>query len=209
MIICLEGPSAVGKTTTCSAIAEQMGAYIVPEVNAIFERPADASPNWYLECQVARWEIAQRQQEQHGFAVLDGDLFQPLWYNWAYDFVNWQNLDALSQFFRPLIQAGSLDFPDYYFCLFTNEDELKRRKEADQTRTRRNFESHLRLAQVQSRYFSALSRLASSMVHQIEAVSVEENIRSIEAKIAMPLVTPRNDLSLFDGSIGWLQSNKA
>jgi broad-specificity NMP kinase len=83
MIICLEGPSAVGKTTTCSAIAEQMGAYIVPEVNAIFERPADASPNWYLECQVARWEIAQRQQEQHGFAVLDGDLFQPLWYNWA------------------------------------------------------------------------------------------------------------------------------
>ncbi len=78
MIICLEGPSAVGKTTTCLALAEQMDAYIIPEVNALFTRPAEASPNWYLECQAARWEIAQRQQEQNALVVLDGDLFQPL-----------------------------------------------------------------------------------------------------------------------------------
>jgi len=207
MIICLEGPSAVGKTTTCSALAEQMGASVIPEVNALFARPAEESPNWYLECQVARWEIAQRQREQNALVVFDGDLFQPLWYNWA--FAGYQDLDALSEFFRPRIEAGALGFPDYYFCLFTNETELKRRKDADQTRTRRNFDAHLRLAQVQPRYFGALSRLVPGLVHQVEAESVETNVRNIKDKMATPVPKPLSALSLFDGLIEWLRSNKA
>lgn len=209
MIICLEGPSAVGKTTTCSALAEQLGASVVPEVNALFERPAEASPNWYLECQAARWGIAQRQSANNRLAVLDGDVFQPLWYNWACDFAGWQDLNALSGFFRPLIEAGSLGFPDYYFCLLTSESELKRRKDADQSRTRRNFDSHLRLVQAQPRYFGAMSRLAPDMVHPVEAESVEANLRSIRDRLAAPAVNRRSDLSLFDGLIEWLQSSKA
>ena len=209
MIVCLEGPSAVGKTTTCLTLAEQLGAYIVPEVNALFSRPVNASPNWYLERQVERWEIAQRQRKLGALAVLDGDLFQPLWYNWAYDFIGWQNLDALSEFFRPQIEAGTLGFPERYACLFINEDELKRRKDADQTRTRRNFDAHLRLVQAQSRYFAAMSCLAPGMVHQVEAESVETNLKSIKDIIAAPAPNSVNALNLFDGLVGWLQSNKA
>lgn len=33
-LLCLEGASAVGKTTTCKKLAEQYNAFIVPEVNA-------------------------------------------------------------------------------------------------------------------------------------------------------------------------------
>ena len=209
MIICLEGPSAVGKTTTCAALAEQSNAYVVPEVNALFVRPAEASPNWYLECQAARWEIAQAQQKQNSLVVLDGDVFQPLWYNWAYEFAGWQDLEALSQFFRPRVEAGLLGFPNCYIRLSVNEEELRRRKEADQTRTRRNFDSHLKLIQAQARYFNALSRLAPGMVRQIEAESVEANLRSIQDRIAAPASSPVNALSLFDGLIDWLRSNKA
>ena len=209
MIICLEGPNAVGKTTTCSALAEHMGAFVVPEVNALFARPAEASPNWYLECQAARWEIAQVQQKQNSLVVLDGDVFQPLWYNWAYEFAGWQELEALSEFFRPRIEAGLLGFPDCYVRLFAAEQELKRRKEADQSRTRRNFESHLKLIQVQSRYFGALSRLAPGRVHPVEADSVEANLQGIKDKIAAPASNLVDALSLFDGLIDWLHSNKA
>jgi len=38
-VICLEGASAVGKTTTCNAIARITNAYIISEVNLLFERP--------------------------------------------------------------------------------------------------------------------------------------------------------------------------
>ena len=208
MIICLEGPSAVGKTTTCAALAEQMSVCIVPEVNALFARPAEASPTWYLERQAARWEIAQKQSANQP-AILDGDVFQPLWYNWAYGFVDWQNLEALSKFFRPRIEAGTLGFPDCYVYLFTDETELRRRKEADQTRTRRNFEAHSRLVDVHPRYFSALSCLAPGMVHPVEAESVEANMQSIKNKIAAPALNPVDALSLFDGLIDWLRSNTA
>lgn len=186
-----------------------MGAYIIPEVNALFARPTQASPNWYLECQAARWEIAQKQQEQDGLAVLDGDVFQPLWYNWASASAGYQDLDALSEFFRPLVEASVLGFPDHYFCLFTNEDELRRRKEADQTRMRRNFDAHLKLVQAQPRYFGAMSRHAPGMIHFIEADSLETNTRSIRDKIAAPSLNSPNDLALFDGLMEWLQSSKA
>lgn len=119
-------------------------------------------------------------------------------------------MEALSQFFRPRIETGFLGFPDHYFCLLTNESELRRRKEADQTRTRRSFDAHLRLMQVQPRYFGVLSGLAPGRVHWIDAESVETNTKSIRDKIAAPLLSPPNDLALlFDGLMEWLRSNKA
>lgn len=47
-IICIEGPSAVGKTTLARALAERIGAVAVPEVNQLFPRPPDEEPNWFI-----------------------------------------------------------------------------------------------------------------------------------------------------------------
>lgn len=58
-IICLEGASAVGKTTTSHEFARMKNTYIVPEVNLLFERPKSETNTWYLERQVDRWQIAQ------------------------------------------------------------------------------------------------------------------------------------------------------
>ena len=57
-IICLEGASAVGKTTTSIAIAKKTNTYIIPEVNLLFERPTKETKTWYLERQVGRWQIS-------------------------------------------------------------------------------------------------------------------------------------------------------
>lgn len=36
-IIAFEGASAVGKSTTCRELEKNYGAYIIPEVNSLFE----------------------------------------------------------------------------------------------------------------------------------------------------------------------------
>ncbi len=209
MIICLEGPSAAGKTATCQALMEQGNADTIPEVNALFPRPANEAPEWYLECQTARWEIAQRQSRLGKVALLDGDPFQPLWYNWAYDFHHCQSLDVLCAFFRPRIAAGLMGFPDRYVYLLADEAELRRRKEADKTRTRRNFETHLRLIKAQSRYFEEMVRLVPGKVQRIEAESIEMNVKRVQECLTPSDLGISDLLSLFDHLTEWLRAKKS
>lgn len=209
MIICLEGPSAVGKTTTCAALVEYNNAFVVPEVNALFERPAQAPADWYLERQVERWEIAQKHATNDRLVILDGDIFQPLWYNWSFGFAEYQPLSVLSAFYRPRIEAGLIGFPDHYVHLFVDVNALRLRKEADQTRSRRGFDSHLRLLQTQPRYFEMLSSLMPGKVHSVEAKSVETNLHHISECSAMPVPTVMTSLEIFDEIAEWLQTNTA
>lgn len=209
MIICLEGPSAVGKTTTCSALVEQNNAFVVPEVNALFARPAEEAPNWYLERQVERWEIAQEHSANGRLVVLDGDVFQPLWYNWSFGFAEYQPLEALSAFYRPCLNADAIGFPDHYVHLFIDENKLRSRKEADQTRTRRGFDANLRLLQTQPRYFERLSRFLPGRVHSVEAKSVETNRQHLLRCSRTPAPPAVSSLKIFDNIVEWLQSSKA
>jgi hypothetical protein len=111
-IICLEGASAAGKTTLSDEIAVRTGAAVIAEVWALFARPSPEPPLWYLEKQVERWRIALKSAEKHGLAILDGDPFQPLWYGWAYGFIEPHTLSTVTSFYRNAIAAGSLAFPD-------------------------------------------------------------------------------------------------
>ena len=128
MIICLEGPSAVGKTSTCQALANRMGAVIVPEVNALFSRPNPEPEYWYLQRRVKRWDLACQASAKNSLAVLDGDPFQPFWYNWSFGFDGYQGMDHLSTFFRPLVASGHLQYPDRYFLLSARRSGIKTTK---------------------------------------------------------------------------------
>ena len=105
-IFALEGPNAAGKTTVAAALAASDNAFVVPEVNVLFERPPDEPPDWYLERQAERRDMSARAEQSNGLVILEGDPFQPLWYNWAYDFEGWQPLDELVRFYRPRIARG-------------------------------------------------------------------------------------------------------
>ncbi|MGQ7056429.1 chloramphenicol acetyltransferase, partial [Bacillus cereus group sp. BceL245] len=100
-IIAFEGASAVGKSTTCRELEKNYGAYIIPEVNSLFERPKNEHRTWYFEKQVERWNIAVQKSEQYELVILDGDIYQPLSYNWCFHFgIFNQPLSLIENFYK-------------------------------------------------------------------------------------------------------------
>ncbi len=207
-IICLEGPSAVGKTATASALAVTEGAHVIPEVNLLFERPMNEAPEWYFERQAERWALAAEASRNYRLVILDGDPFQPLWYNWAYGFVGWQGLDFMDAFYRPRLAQGEINFPDLYVVFGASEEVLRERKDADRTRQRRGFEAHRRFIEPQRRYFAAMQRLSPDLVRFIHARSVEESIRTVQM-LADKASPQRNPVELFASLIEWLRQHPA
>lgn len=210
-IICFEGASGVGKTTTANAFKVICGAFVVPEVNLLFTRPRpeDEPADWYLERQVERSAIAQKQNGSHHLVILDGDPFQPLWYNWAYNYVKWQDLNFMEQFYKPRVQNKTIWFPDLYVIFSTSEVELRRRRENDGARKRRGFETHLRMIEPQRRYFQAMHAFSPPRVLFLEAETIETNMEFIQRN--GPALAEHNgngSAELFDKMIEWLRGNE-
>lgn len=209
-VICFEGASAVGKTTTADSLRAKYGAFVVPEVNLLFDRPEAESAEWYFERQVERLVIAQEQIKFHPLVILDGDPFQPLWYNWAYNFESWQNLDFMEQFYQPKIQNKTIGFPDLYFVFSTNEIELRKRKDGDTSRRRRGFETHLKMIEPQCRYFRAMQSFSPSRVFFLEAKSVKTNIKFVRERISVFSKHSETESKVLFGRIfQWLRENEA
>lgn len=209
-IICFEGASAVGKTATAQRFKEQRGAFVVPEVNLLFERPTNESAEWYFERQVERFEIAQEQSRTHEIVILDGDVFQPLWYGWAFDFAGWQSLDFCERFYKQKIENKTIDFPDCYFVFSAEEAELRKRKAGDATRRRRNFEIQLQMIEPQRRYFRAMNALSPNRAFFLKAESIEDNVEFVSRHVSDS--SRRYEIEpqvLFGKMICWLQNNKA
>lgn len=207
-ILCFEGPSAVGKTATAEGLAATHGAHVVPEVNALFERPVDEAPDWYLERQVDRWTRASAEAARCPLVVLDGDPFQPLWYNWAYGFAGWQSLDSLEAFYRPRLARSELSFPDLYVVFGASVEVLRDRKTADPTRQRRGFESHLRFIEPQRRYFETMQRLSPGRVCFLDARGVDASVRAV-SDVARHARGEERPEGMFDHLVGWLRENPA
>lgn len=209
-IICFEGPSAVGKTTTATAFGAGDGVSTVPEVNTLFDRPKDEPTNWYLERQVERWVVAREKNKSNDTVVLDGDPFQPLWYSWAYDYTEGQDLDFLEQFYRPKVFDGTIVFPDLYIIFDTSEDELRNRRKSDTLRQRRNFEKHLELIEPQQRYFRAVSSFSPGRVRFLEAESVHKNLKFVKkSTLGTNTYTAKESSVLFENIIEWLRDHVA
>jgi len=141
-IICLEGASSVGKSTTARALAADFDACVIDETTYLFERPN----------------------------VVPG-------------------------------------FPNAYFVLYINENDLRRRKENDLTRQRRGFEKHLKLIEPQKSLFTALSNIELGYVKLIEAKAVEDNVITIiQSCKSLPKVE-RHSIEMFDFMITWMKQN--
>jgi thymidylate kinase len=209
-IICFEGASAVGKTTTAKSFNSQFGAPFVPEVIQLFKRPDNEPPEWYFERQADRWTLACRQSRTHKLVILDGDPFQPLWYNWAYNYEGWQDLDFSARFYRAAIQNKTIDFPDLYFVFGSDETELRKRKVNDSTRSRRGFEAHLKMIEPQRRYFQAMRAFSPRRVVFLEAETIETNLEFIRARLPVLSGESEEDSEvLLNQMVGWLRENKA
>jgi thymidylate kinase len=209
-IICFEGASAVGKTTTSNALKEVSGAFVVPEVNQLFKRPENEPVEWYFERQAERWQLAEKESKNYRLVILDGDPFQPLWYNWAYDFVGWQKLDFMERFYRTMINNKMIAFPHLYFIFGAREAELRKRRACDAARQRRHFEIHLKMIEPMRRYFEAMQNFSPGQVLFLDAESIQSNIDFIEKRAPDVGARRRSESEfLLSKMIEWLRENKA
>ena len=207
-VICLEGPSGVGKTTIAAWLTQGFGTAVVPEVNLLFERKADEPWHWYFDRQADRSSAAKEISSAGQLAVLDGDPFQPLWYNWAYGYDFGEPPEVLHGYYAKLLADGRLVFPDRYFILAASEPELRSRKENDHTRTRRNFERHLSFIAPQRAYFEFLRSRDEKWVRFIDNKSAEVSARRIaEASEGAP--ASQDSPEMFSTIVDWLSRHTA
>jgi hypothetical protein len=207
LVICLEGPSAVGKTSLAAALARECGAVVVPELDASGAPPPGRSAAWFVGRHAAQWRLAREVAAGAPFAVLDGDPFKGLWYNRVYADEGWEGVEAVAPLYRAQVEAGALAFPDLYVALTASEDELRRRRDGDPTRSRRNFEKHLLLAGPLLDYFRELRAAAPGRVALVETGRREELTgRVVEALGRLPPGHP-DSLRLLDHITGWLGSH--
>lgn len=206
-IICLEGASSVGKSTTCQQFATQYDAFIVPETGLLFESPQLDGKElmmWLLERQIDRWHIAYEKNQQHEYVILDGDVFK-IWYSWIYGYEH-LSLDETANFFREKLLKNEISLPDAYVLFWAEEDELRKRKEMDQTRSRRNFDKHLRMIEPQMRYFHYLNELVPGYVGIHKTETVADNIHHIvKHSETLPDIKKRES-EIFDKVIDFYKS---
>lgn len=206
-VVCLEGPSAVGKTTLLGALARECGARVVPELSAGPPPPAGASAAWFVERHGELWRRARDGAAGAPFAVLDGDPFKGFWYGWIYADEGWEDVDALAPLHRRAIESGALAFPDLYVVLTATEAQLRERRAGDATRGRRGFEKHLRMLGPQRAYFAALREAAPSRVAILDTGDRSSLVpRVLEAIRHLP-PGPPDSLALLDHVTTWLRAH--
>ncbi|HEX8564578.1 MAG TPA: AAA family ATPase [Pyrinomonadaceae bacterium] len=208
-IICFEGASAVGKTSLSKYLSEKFNAYVIPEVNLLFQRTPSEPKFWYFEKQVERWELAVEASKKYQIVILDGDPFQPLWYNWAYNFDVLQSLETVADFYREKLADGKIAFPDKYFILTVNNDDLRNRKVSDTSRTRKNFERHLRFIKPQLAFFEFIKSINNDLVEFIENREVEITAAKVINSVPHKHSNQESSLALFDAAEIWLAETQA
>lgn len=185
-IACIEGASAVGKSTVCRILETEFGFTRIPEVNELYSRSSEESAVWYFERQIDRWKMAYDVSSNGGSAILDGDPFQPVWYNWIFPDIGLQPISEVIKFYHEKVSCGIIRFPDKYYLLTTSELVLRQRKELDQSRSRRNFEMHLRLIEPQIAYFTAMNKITLGLVNLMESVDSCEIAKLIASDSLAP-----------------------
>ncbi|MFC7533562.1 hypothetical protein [Actinoplanes sp. GCM10030250] len=167
MIVVVTGPSAAGKTTWCrrhfprNTVAEH-----IPAGDQIpGPGPAEQAAFW-AGINSQRWLQAVRHERDSGLAVCDDDPMK-LHYSWSLARIgelsrdHWQaEVDA----HRQAVAAGRLGFADVVLISVPPEDELRRRREADQARSRRNFDLHIRLIEPLREWYRAVERAGAAHV---------------------------------------------
>jgi len=200
--ICIEGPSAAGKTSLCKLLSKRFN--IIAEVNELFTPQKDSSKFWYHNKQVERYQLSKASDQA---TLFDGDIFQAIWYSWVYSYpTEFLSSDELQTFYIDKVEKGVIGFPNCYFVITADKEDLKKRKENDSKRKRRNFDKHLLLIEPQKKYFSFIKNHTEIELHFVPNDNLE--------KTAKPILNIADTLSakelkhrqILDKIFSWIES---
>jgi len=166
VIIVVEGPSGAGKTTWCRTHAGRNALLeALPDHSTVPNEPAAAGRFW-VERNVARWAEVLAREARDGLVVVDTDPFK-LHFVWTLfrtgqvSEVEWtMQRDAA----RDAFASGRYALADVFLVSDVDVHTLRKRREADESRTRRNFERHVLLRDTLLRWYGAIDRLEPGRV---------------------------------------------
>lgn len=161
VIVVVEGPSAAGKTTWCRTRGSDG---VVAETGRI-EPPAASSDDglarFWNDINCRRWAETLRVEAERGLAVCDTD---PLKLHYDYclarlGVVSWERFEAGIVAAAEAIASCRLGIADIVLVNLSDDEILARRRDADPTRSRRNFDLHRRLGSGLRDWYETLAQL--------------------------------------------------
>jgi len=166
VILVVEGPSGAGKTTWCRTHG---GKYALLESlpdHATVPTDPQAAARFWVDRNVARWHDVLEREARDGLVVVDTDPFKlhyvwSLWRTGQATELEWTlQRDAAREAFA----AGRYALADVVLVAEVDAGTLRARREADTTRTRRNFEVHVKLRDTTISWYRAIDRLEPGRV---------------------------------------------
>ena len=166
MSVVVEGPSGAGKTTWCrthggaNALLEAL-----PDQATVPTEP-EAAARFWVERNVARWKEVLAREARDGLVVVDTDPFK-LHFVWTLfrtgqvSEVEWTSQRDAA---RDAFASGRYALADVFLVSDVDDATLRARRDADPSRTRRNFERHVLLRDSLLRWYSAIDRLEPGRV---------------------------------------------
>ncbi|ESP91483.1 MULTISPECIES: hypothetical protein [Pseudoalteromonas] len=202
MIVTFEGAPAVGKSTIASALKDKHGCYVIPEVNKLFGKDNRESDLWYYQKQIERCHIASSSASDAMISILDGDVFQPVWFGITFPDENWGCFDTIVSFYRKMIDEKQVSFPNKY-VYFHVPEALRANRERGRSsllgRSSEEIEKKImrfqRFSALHKDYFSDLKAEFPELVcfHESNDIS-----RSIESVLSCVDTHQYKDSDIFD-----------
>jgi hypothetical protein len=166
VIVVVEGPSGAGKTTWCRTHAGANALIEALPDHATVPTEPEAAARFWVERNVARWEEVLAREARDGLVVVDTDPFK-LHFVWTLfrtgqaSEVEWTSQRDAA---RDAFASGRYALADVFLVSDVDDATLRARRDADPSRTRRNFERHVLLRDSLLRWYSAIDRLEPGRV---------------------------------------------
>ena len=166
MIVVVEGPSGAGKTTWCRTHGGANALLEALPDHATVPTEPEAAARFWVERNVARWKEVLAREARDGLVLVDTDPFK-LHFVWTLfrtgqvSEVEWTSQRDAA---RDAFASGRYALADVFLVSDVDDATLRVRRDADPSRTRRNFERHVLLRDSLLRWYSAIDRLEPGRV---------------------------------------------
>ncbi len=195
VIVVVEGPSGAGKTTWCRTHG---GAHALLESlpdGSIVPEDEGAAARFWVERNAARWAEVRAREERDGLVVVDTDPFK-LHFTWTL-YQSGQTTrrawELMRDVAREAFAAGRYGLADLIYVSDLDEPTLRARRDADATRTRRNFERHVKLRDSLIAWYRAIDAIEPGrVVFGLPDTGIEPKLLALGPR------TIRSGAALFD-----------